>query len=124
MESYNLKLGTYYFYDQYFVSEINEGEVITLEKLDDLIPLVIKHYGDGKPFTYISNRINSHSITPLDYLNCPLNAMENFKGYGVVAYNKNCKISLEIEKHFAKRPFHQFDDLKSAINWTGKQLLA
>ncbi len=120
IEVRNLKLGTYYFYEQYFIAEVNEGEVITLKKLDDLIPLILKHYGDGKSFSYISNRINSHSIAPIDYLYCPLNTMENFNGYGVVTYTEACEKSIVVEQHFAKKPFYQFSDLKDAINWTKK----
>ncbi len=120
IEKYNLNLGTYYFFESYFIAEINEGEVITLEKLNDLIPLVQKHYGDGKPFSYISNRINSHSISPVDYLSCPLNGMENFNGYGVVSYSRLCEKSIQVEKHFAKKPFYQFENLDQAINWSKK----
>ncbi len=117
IEKYDLDFGTYYFYDQYIIAEINEGEVITLRKCQDLIPIVQKHYGNVKSFTYISDRIYSHSIIPTDYLNCPFIYMDNFKGYGVVTYNLISTISTEIEKHFAQRSFRNFDNLKGAIDW-------
>ncbi|AXT53328.1 hypothetical protein D1818_21785 [Aquimarina sp. BL5] len=123
IKKYDLNLGTYYFYDQYIIAEIKEGEVITLGKLHDLIPIVQKHYGNDQPFTYISDRINSHSIIPTDYLDCPLIYMDNFKGYGVVTYNSISTMSTEIEKHFAKRPFYNFQDLKDAIEWTKKEAI-
>lgn len=123
IKKYDLDMGTYYFYDQYIIAEIKEGEVITLGKCQDLIPIVQKHYSDGKPFTYISDRINSHSIIPTDYLNCPFIYMDNFKGYGVVTYNSISKISTEIEKHFAQRPFRNFKKLKDAIEWTKKEVI-
>ncbi|KAA1246685.1 hypothetical protein [Aquimarina sp. RZ0] len=118
IQKYDLNLGTYYFYENYFVAEINEGEVINLEKLSDLIPIVLEHYGDGRPFTYISDRINSHAITPIDYLNCPLISMENFRGYAVVTYNKAYEMSIHIEKHFAQRPFFYFNNLQDATDWS------
>ncbi|WP_299261296.1 hypothetical protein [uncultured Aquimarina sp.] len=121
IQKYDLNLGTYYFYNQYIIAEINEGEIITLNKLNDLIPLVLKHYSNGQPFTYISDRINSHSIIPTDYLDCPLIYMDNFRGYGVVTYNKVSEMSIEVEKHFAKKPFYHFRDLKDAIEWTKKE---
>ncbi|MEB3344504.1 hypothetical protein U6A24_03475 [Aquimarina gracilis] len=120
IERHNLNLGTYYFFEGYFIAEVKEGEVITLEKLNDLIPLIFKYYGNGRPFSYISNRINSHSISPIDYLNCPLNEMENFNGYGVVTYTKICETSVQVEKHFAKKPLYQFNNLEEAINWSKK----
>ncbi|MBW1295533.1 hypothetical protein [Aquimarina litoralis] len=116
-------LGTYFFYEEYIIAEIKEGVTITLGKLQDLIPIIRKHYGDGKPFTYISNRINSHSIIPTDYLECPFTYMENFKGYAVVIYNEVNEISTEIEKYFAKKPFYNFSNLKDAINWSKKENL-
>lgn len=63
---------------------MKEGETIIIDKLDDLIPLIVKYYGDGRPFTYISDRIHSHVIAPMDYLRFPLNIMRNFKAYAVV----------------------------------------
>ncbi|WP_378176960.1 hypothetical protein [Aquimarina sp. SS2-1] len=123
IQKYDLNLGTYYIYDQYMIAEIKEGEVITLGKLDDLIPVILKHYGDGRPFTYISDRVNSHSIVPTDYLNCPLKYMDNFKGYGVVTYNSISTISTEIEKHFAQRPFYNFKNLQDAIEWTKNEAI-
>jgi len=118
IEKHDLNLGVYYFFENYFIAEIKEGEIITLQKLDDLIPLILKHYGNGKPFSYISNRVNSHSISPVDYLDCPLNSMKNFSGYGVVTYNKISEKSVHVEKHFARKPFYQFNTLEDAINWS------
>lgn len=124
LNSYDLKLGKYYFYENYFIAEVKEGEVITLDKLDDLIPLVIKHYGDGRPFTYISDRIHSHAIAPMDYLSCPLNTMKNFMAYAVVTYNKFSEMTTEIEKHFAKRPFLKFQDITDAVVWAKKSIVS
>ncbi|MGY3792918.1 hypothetical protein [Aquimarina sp. 433] len=123
IEKFNHTLGTYYFYEEYIIAEINEGVTITLSKLQDLMPIIQKHYGDGKPFTYISNRIHSHSIIPTDYLDCPFTYMENFRGYGVVIYNEVNEISTEIEKHFAKKPFYNFRNLEDAILWSKKEVL-
>ncbi|WP_405205684.1 hypothetical protein [Aquimarina sp. LLG6339-5] len=122
IERYDLKLGTYYIYDNYIIAEIKEGVTITLGKLQDLIPIVQKHFGNGQPFTYISNRINSHSIIPTDYLDCPFLYMDNFKGYGVITYNLLTEKSTEIEKHFAQKPFYNFSNLEDAIMWS-KELL-
>lgn len=123
IQKYDLNLGTYYFYNNYIIAEIKEGAVITLGKLYDLIPIVQKHYGNGQPFTYISDRIYSHSIIPTDYLDCPLINMSNFKGYGVVTYNQASEMSIEVEKHFSQRPFHNFKNLKDAINWTKNEAI-
>ncbi|MDH7444412.1 hypothetical protein [Aquimarina sp. 2201CG14-23] len=123
VQKYDLALGAYYFYDRYFIAEIKEGEVITLEKLQDLIPIVQKHFGNGEPFSFISDRIHSHSIFPTDYMYCPLIQMDNFKGYGVVTHNKTSEMSIKIEKHFAQRPFYHFKNIQDAIDWAKNGLL-
>ena len=123
IQKYNLTLGTYYFYQKYIIAEIKEGEVINLKKLDDLIPVILKHFGEDQPFIYISDRIHSHSIIPIDYLKCPFNEMPNFKGYGVVTYNLVSEKSVEVEKHFAKKPFYNFKNLKDAVKWAKKETI-
>ncbi|SEL82364.1 hypothetical protein SAMN04487910_3366 [Aquimarina amphilecti] len=122
IRQYDLNLGTYYIYNKYIIAEIKEGVTITLGKLQDLIPIVQKHFGNGQPFTYLSNRINSHSIIPTDYLDCPFLNMENFKGYGVITYNLLTEKSTEIEKHFAQKPFYNFTNLQDAIEWSKEQI--
>ncbi len=117
VKKYDINLGTYYFYKNCFIAEIREGTVIAADMLDELMPLIFKHYGNGQPFTYISNRVHSHSIIPTDYEKCPFTYLDNFKGYGVVTYNRASEMSIEVEKHFAKQPFHHFKSLEDALNW-------
>lgn len=119
---HELTLGAYYFYNNYFIAEIKEGETISLDKLDELTKLVLKYYSKGQPFSYISNRIHSHSIQPHQYAECPLFFLENFIGYAVVTYNPYSTKFIEVEKHFAKRPFYNFSNLKDAIAWTNLEL--
>ncbi len=117
LDTYILDAGTYIFYDNYIVAEIKEGSKVTIEQTNELIPLIEKHYGEQKPFGYISNRINSYSIVPLNYLHCPGIYMKNFKGFAVVTYSKTSALTAQMEEHFVKTPFKQFDDLDDAIFW-------
>ena len=119
---HEINLGTFYFYTNYFVSEVKEGITISLDKLDEIIPLVLKYYENGEPFSYISNRINSHSILPHQYGECPLLHLDNFVSYATVTYSHLCSKSIEVEKHFAKRPFYNFSSLQEAITWVHSEL--
>lgn len=116
--SFEINIGNFHFYKNYILAEIKEGEVINIEKLDQLMPLILKYYKNGSAFTYISNRINSHSINPLDYIQCPFIHLENFIGYSAIPYNKITQKSIEIERHFAKRPFIISNNIDEAIRWT------
>jgi len=49
--------------------------------------------------------------------------MDNFKGYGVVTYNPLSEKSVEVEKHFAKKPFFSFKNLEDAIRWAEKETI-
>ncbi|MEW7292663.1 hypothetical protein [Aquimarina sp. 2304DJ70-9] len=116
LEKYITNIGTYYFYNQYIIAEIIEGAKVNLEQTNKLIPLINKHYGNEKSFGYISNRINSYAISPLNHLQCPGIDMPNFKGFAVVTYTTTSTINVEIEKRFVKIPFKQFNSVAEASN--------
>ncbi len=120
LEKYSSEAGTYFFYDHYIIAEINEGTKLTIEQTNKLLPLINKHYGDSTPFGYISNRINSYSISPLNHLQCPGISMPNFKGFAAVTYTRISKMTTEIEEKFVKTPFKQFSNLDEAIEWISK----
>ncbi|WP_299249580.1 hypothetical protein [uncultured Aquimarina sp.] len=120
---FEINLGLFYFYKNYIIAEIKEGEIISVEKLDQLMPLILKYYKNGSPFTYISNRINPHSINPLDYIQCPFIYLENFIGYSAIHYNEITRKSIEIEKYFAQRPFSIFNNIDDAIRWTYNEVI-
>ena len=122
LDKFEVDLGTFYFYKNYIVSEIKEGTVLTIDKLNDVIPVVSKYYKEKELFSYISNRIYSHSIVPMDYKECPFNNFENFIGYDAVCYNDITKKSVEIEKHFSTKPLKDFSNLDDAIKWTHKEV--
>lgn len=122
VEKFNINLGTFYFYKNYIISEIKEGTVISLDKLNELMPIVSKFYKEKESFTYISNRIHSHSMVPMDYQKCPFNNFENFIGYGAVCYNDTTRKSVEVEKYFATKPLKDFKNLNEAIKWTNKEV--
>lgn len=117
LEKYISKVGTYYFYERFIIGEINEGINFTSKMFEKTLTIALQHYGTKKPFGYISNRIHSYSVFPLDYLNCDEQFMDNFKAYAIVTYTETSQLSTNIEKRFAQKPFEQFNKLDHAILW-------
>lgn len=101
-------------YNSIAIVEIEEGVAVSskngLETFERLLSII-----GGKPWVYISNRVNSYSLDPNDYRH--LNEIITLKGIGVIQYEKSIKTALELEKMFIKKPFKTFDDIDSAIEW-------
>ena len=56
-----VKLGRLYLFDNYIITEFNEGINITFENFSEVSEIIKSHY-KNEPFGFISNRINSYSM--------------------------------------------------------------
>ncbi len=63
---YILSTGMFYFFDDFIISEMNEGVHFNWEAAQDIIELALNHYGSDSKISYISNRVNSYSIEAQD----------------------------------------------------------
>lgn len=120
-EVHMLPYGSFFFFDDFIISEINEGVLFNWEKAKKVIDLAYAHYGPNPELVYISNRINSYSVVPQDWLKFfsnkhPLVAM------AVVAKSKKSTINLKMEKLFFFSNIKKFNDLEEAIAWS-RQLI-
>jgi len=104
-------------YDNYVITVINEGVVITLEHNETLLKVAESYFSD-KPFVYISNRINSYSVDPKVYFKTE--QIQTIKGLAVVTNNYQVKINAKIEKMFFKKPFEIFTEIEDAIAWANE----
>ena len=93
-----VSLGDLYFFENYLVTEFNEGENVTFENFKEVAEAIKTRYGD-RPIGFISNRINSYSIdlTDAELFN---NAFPNVKAYAVIVHKPMTKQIFEIENHF------------------------
>ncbi len=119
--SYTIKNGIVYFFENFFVTEINEGVVQDFENSKDLIPLVDLHFGTDKPFGIISNRINSFSINLLD--------SEKFRerypnaiAKAVVSYSEQTTKLFHLESHFCDVKRKEFKCLLESEKWITNEL--
>jgi len=111
-----LPFGSFYFFDKFFLSEINEGEHFDWDKIMLLMVEVYKYYGENFKLAYMSNRVNSYSIEPQSWVkfqkkyNCVL-------ATAIVAYNNKGSLSVVLERLFFKEKLQKFSDLDEAISW-------
>ncbi|MFL1896058.1 hypothetical protein ACJRPK_10170 [Aquimarina sp. 2-A2] len=112
----NLEVGTFYFYKNFVVSEINEGVVFNFAKAEKLFELCNCYYGKKTPFVYLAHRINSYSFVPTDHFKSTA-LFPNLKGYGVIVYNLTQERIAALEKSFMNKPMRVFDNFQQAILW-------
>lgn len=114
-----MEIGNYFFYGNIVIVEAKEGIMLSYKK-DLSVVLLILNITEGKPWVYISNRINSYSIQPLDYKY--LNKVPSLKALAVVNYNEVGYLNSELEAKFCKKPFGVFHNVSDAVIW-GKGFL-
>ncbi|SHI54893.1 hypothetical protein [Algibacter luteus] len=102
------------FYENYVICRINEGEEIDAKKNNLQTDAIIKHF-KGKPFVYITHRVNSYSVDPKIYYDS--SEIESLVGFAVVGNTYLAVSNAEIEKLFLKKPFEIFTELDEAVDW-------
>ncbi len=120
-DSYREKLvldsGNFYIFDKYVIGEVNEGQYFDWETAKVVIQRVYLHFGTTNlNLSYISNRVNSYSVQPKDWLNF-FKERHKLKLIAVVAYNKTGMMSVVLERIFSKAPIRKFSSLKEAVHW-------
>tara|TARA_R110000868_G_scaffold82956_7_gene234042 strand:+ start:26631 stop:27032 length:402 start_codon:yes stop_codon:yes gene_type:complete len=116
IKKYDLAVGTFYFYENFMVSEAKEGVAVSFENAKEMLELAKMHYGKTTPFVYISNRKNSYSFNPTAHFKTTA-MFPNLKGFGVVTYDSMNKEIAQMEQSFFKNPVNIFNSLDDAINW-------
>ena len=102
------------FYDNYVISIINEGVIITEEISKKISKTAIDYY-KNKPFVYITHRIHSYTVDPDVYLN--VSKIKNLVGFAVVSESKWSIKNALLEKIFLDKPFQIFSNIDDAILW-------
>lgn len=114
-------LGTLFFYKNIVISEINEGEHVSFNIGEEHMNLIQSHF-EGKPFIYLSNRINEFSTNPIDFQKF-CERFPNMKAFLTVYYNQFTYKSLFFEKRFCRIPYLDFKNLAEAFNYIKMYLL-
>ncbi|MEW4925378.1 hypothetical protein [Algibacter sp. 2305UL17-15] len=118
LKPYKLELpfGNYYLCPNFFIGELFEGVHFDWEKTEILVKEIIKFYGEFKPIAFISNRINSYSVDPQNWIKI-VQKYNILVASAIVAYNNSNYINASLEKHFAKKSIKRCLSLSEAIGW-------
>ena len=112
-------IGMVYFYNGIVIFEAKEGVVLSYKTGFSILLKGLNYLGT-KPWVYISNRVHSYSIKPMDYKY--LNKVPTLRAVGVVNYNEVGHTNAELAAKFCKKPFQMFANLLEAAIW-GKAYL-
>ena len=111
-----LPFGTFYFFNDFLLSELNQGIHFSWDKVKLIADLASEFYGEKNPVVYISNRVNSYSIEPQSWLKFD-KKYNFFKASAIIAYDTKGGLSVVLEKLFSKKRIQKFNDLDTAIDW-------
>jgi len=81
--THQLDIGLFYFYENFVIGEVKEGQNIDFECAKGLYELVERYYKNTIPYVYISNRIHSYSFKPTGHYKSS-GLFTNLKGYGII----------------------------------------
>ncbi len=118
-EKVELPFGNFYFFNDFLISELNQGIHFSWDKVKKVADLASKFYGKDNKVVYISNRINSYSIEPQSWLKFD-KRYNFFKASAIIAYDMKGGLSVVLEKLFSQKRIQKFNDLDDAIDWALK----
>ncbi|GLB50108.1 STAS/SEC14 domain-containing protein [Neptunitalea lumnitzerae] len=119
--TYNLDEVVLYIYDYFVLSVVKEGVMIDKNLCLRAMNIFTDHFGEDKPFAYITLRENSYSVDPTVYFT--LRNQKNLKAFAVISKKEIDFFNFKIEKFFFKQPNMKiFYDKKSAFMWVNNIL--
>jgi len=88
--------GVYYFFDQLVIAEIKEGADLKWDNAHQAVKASQSFFGKNTPVVYISNRVNSYSVLPADWIKFFKNRHQ-LEYYAVVGKTQSSFASLVLE---------------------------
>ncbi|MFD1015091.1 MULTISPECIES: hypothetical protein [Winogradskyella] len=119
-KSYHLSIGKVFLYENFIVTEFNEGVEMNFESFNEISEIILLSYRN-KPFGFIANRTNAYAIKLKDVLACK-KSYQNLKAYAIIAYSDLTENIIEIEDHFFNFNRKVFTDFSNAIQWVEEVL--
>ncbi|WP_340198775.1 hypothetical protein [Ascidiimonas sp. W6] len=113
---HNFSFGKMYFFDCMMVSEFKEGIILSQENTLEFIQKARNYYNASDKLVYISNRLHSYSVDPMQWVKLG-SRYHGLLGIGVVNYSFVKKKVFHVEKVFCKKPMIGFNSLNKAVEW-------
>lgn len=126
IEYHKLKIGSLYFFNNFVITELNEGIHVDFDNFKEATRTILDYFGD-KPFGFIGNRRNTYSID-LNDVRLFKKSFPNLKAYAVVSNSLFSKGVFDIENHFfetntKKLNRKKFDTIDDAVVWVKNSLV-
>ena len=107
--------GTFYIAESYVVGEINEGAHFNWDVAQKVIDEVYLYFGSKNiDIAYISNRVFTYSISPVDWLQFFQNK-HKLSSINIVSYRPSGIAFYFLEKLFIKTRLYKFESLTACI---------
>lgn len=113
---YILKIGTFYLFKDFLISEFNEGVTVDWESVQEILQIAESYYGIDSNIAYISNRVHNYSLVPQDWLKF-FKARKFIDIMAVVSYTSRERSNILLEKMFFKNRIRKFYNLNEAVAW-------
>ena len=114
LKEHSFKFGDFYFFENFVVAEIAEGELFDWERAQMVIDLATDFYGADAKVNYISNRIYNYSIVPQDWIKFYKNRYQ-LKSFSVVTYSQSGLINMVFERMFSRITIKKFESVMDAV---------
>ena len=115
-EKLKMPFGTYFLFDNFFVSEILEGVHFDWNKAEIMIEKLIDFYGKDAQLGFISNRVNHYSVDPSNWTKIE-HKYNLIVASAIVIYNNSNFMNASIEKQFSQKSIKRCMSLTEAIDW-------
>ena len=117
------QFGTFYFFDDLVISEINEGVTFGWNMAKKVIDATREIFTKDTPIAYISNRVNDYLyfVEPSDWVKF-YKYRNQLGSYSVVGKTKGDFSNIVLERMFFKNSIKQFTDLEEAVKWSSAKL--
>ena len=122
-------MGRFYYYkldyceifvlENVIVKQIEEGQIISSNHIDELLQIIDKHFKD-KPVVYLSNRTFSYSVDPLVYKE--VSKIKNIIGIGIIVSGNQRVQNAFYEGKFYEKEFEVFRHFYEAMTWANSLL--
>jgi hypothetical protein len=109
--------GVFYFFENFIVAEINEGEHFSYLKAKEIIDSCYKYYGNNPKIAYVSNRVNSYSLELTLYSKMKRDGHQLIVASAVIIYDQIGLKIATLEKSFSKHSLKRCYTLDEAIVW-------
>ncbi|GEM_PF-4707203 len=115
-KTFDFQFGIMYLCDTFFISEVKSDIHVDKKIVETIMKTLMDFYGEEAEICFISNRVNSYSSDPRQWLK----ALENFDIFyagAIVFYNLTNLMNFEIESRMCPKPVKGFGALGEAIEW-------